>query len=276
MKDFLLKFGVKEENIHLLDNPTEGETRKLYMQILRKLVAGRKKSPQEDYLVIHTFAGHGVQDQGTQWLLHNEYCKARGFYKMFGAENKLRMLAQEFQNSYQIGIFACCRQRHDPPKCYPKGQRPADPSATPKGEGSNELDSAIETEVQAAKGSGQGTRGNTIAAKVVRENVLLLFGCRPSLGVDAETTMIADLIRTLLSRLDRQTLAVTFPKVLDQMEGSDASFEMSASNSIKPMNLFYAHNIATHKMGLLLVNNGIENNGKKLPWKNADQNGLDA
>ena len=114
------------------------------MQILRKLVAGRKKSPQEDYLVIHTFAGHGVQDQGTQWLLHNEYSKERQFYKMFGAENKLRMLAQEFQNSYQIGIFACCRQRHDPPKCYPKGQRPADPKAVPLSEANNELDSAIE------------------------------------------------------------------------------------------------------------------------------------
>ena len=88
--------------------------------------------------------------------------------------------------------------------------------------------------------------------------------------------MIADLIRTLLTRLDRQTLSVTFPKVLDQMQGTDASFEMSASNSIKPMNLFYMHNIATTKMGLLLVNRGIENNGKKLPWKNAEQNGLDA
>ena len=63
---------------------------------------------------------------------------------MFGAENKLRMLAQEFQNSYQIGIFACCRQRHDPPVCYAKGARPTVPSSTPLAEGANELDQAIE------------------------------------------------------------------------------------------------------------------------------------
>lgn len=138
------------------------------------------------------------------------------------------------------------------------------------------MDREIEGEVNAAKGSGTGTRGNTIAAKVVRENVLLLFGCRPSLGVDAETTMVRDLVKTLISRLDKETLSVTFPKVLDQMSGSDASFEMSASNTIKPMQMFYNHNIASHKYGLVIVNTTISNNGKNLPWKNAAQNGTDA
>lgn len=94
----------------------------------------------------------------------------------------------------------------------------------------------------------------------MRENVLLLFGCRPSLGVDAETTMVRDLVKTLISRLDKESLSVTFPKVLDQMSGSDASFEMSASNTIKPMQMFYDHNIATHKYGLVIVNTTISNN----------------
>lgn len=49
----------------MLENPKEAAVKKLYMQILKKLVAGRKKSPQEDFLIIHTFAGHGVQDLGT-------------------------------------------------------------------------------------------------------------------------------------------------------------------------------------------------------------------
>ena len=51
---------------------------------------------------------------------------------------------------------------------------------------------------------------------------------------------------------------------------------MSASNSIKPMKLFYDHNIVTHKAALILVNSAINYNGKNLPWKNAEQNGLDA
>ena len=88
--------------------------------------------------------------------------------------------------------------------------------------------------------------------------------------------MVRDLVKTLIGRLDKESLSVTFPKVLDQMSGSDASFEMSASNTIKPMQMFYDHNIATHKYGLVLVNTTINNNGKNLPWKNAAQNGTDA
>ena len=40
--------------------------------------------------------------------------------------------------------------------------------------------------------------------------------------------------------------------------------------------MFYDHNIASHKYGLVLVNTTINNNGKNLPWKNAAQNGTDA
>ena len=135
---------------------------------------------------------------------------------MFGAENKLRMLAAEFANSYQIGVFACCRERYDPPECYEKDKRPEKFSGEITHTGS-EVDAAIQGEVKAADGGTGKTRGNTIAAQVVRENVLCLFGCRPSLGVDAETTMIDDLVTVLLQRLDRTTLTVTFPKVLDQI-----------------------------------------------------------
>ena len=45
MKNFLLKFGVLEENIHLQINPSEADTKKLYMTVLKKIMMGRKKSP---------------------------------------------------------------------------------------------------------------------------------------------------------------------------------------------------------------------------------------
>lgn len=45
MKELLMKFGIENENIHMLENPKEAAVKKLYMQILKKLVAGRKKSP---------------------------------------------------------------------------------------------------------------------------------------------------------------------------------------------------------------------------------------
>ena len=38
------------------------------------------------------------------------------------------------------------------------------------------------------------------------------------------------------------------------------------------MKIFYDHNIATRKLGLILVNT----NAKDLVWKNAEQNGKDA
>lgn len=46
---------------------------------------------------------------------------------------------------------------------------------------------------------------------------MLIFGCRPSLGVLSETVMIADLIACILRRLDRLNLCVEFPKVIDQL-----------------------------------------------------------
>ena len=52
----------------------------------------------------------------------------------------------------------------------------------------------------------------------------------------------------------------------------DARFTYSASNTIQPMKIFYDHNIATKKLGLILVNT----NAKGLIWKNAEQNGKDA
>ena len=103
------KFGARDENIYRLDNATESETKTAYMGLMKKLAAGKAQSPQVDYLVIHAFAGHGVQDAGTQWLLYNEFHPLKKFYRMFGAENRLRVMAAEFPNSYHIGVFACCR-----------------------------------------------------------------------------------------------------------------------------------------------------------------------
>lgn len=70
-------------------------------------------------------------------------------------------------------------------------------------------------ELKAAIESAKGVRGKTFAAIVKRENVFLLFGCRPSLGVLSETNMVKDVIECTVSRLDHQTLSVELPNVLD-------------------------------------------------------------
>ena len=40
----------------------------------------------------------------------NELKKKDKFYARFAAENKIRTLAGEYDNSYHLCIFACCRE----------------------------------------------------------------------------------------------------------------------------------------------------------------------
>ena len=67
----------------------------------------------EKYLVIFLFAGHGLQLDGMQVMLYNEFNQKQSFYKLFRAEAKLRSYAEIYHNAYIIGIFACCRQTFD-------------------------------------------------------------------------------------------------------------------------------------------------------------------
>ena len=61
MKEFLKKFGVTDNNIYNLENPSKKDISNVYRNILKRLIEGLEKKPvQEDYLVIHVFAGHGV------------------------------------------------------------------------------------------------------------------------------------------------------------------------------------------------------------------------
>ena len=104
----------------------------------------------------------------------------------------------------------------------------------------DDLGQQFDKEIEGSKLETKGVRGeNVIASKVRRENTLLLFGCKPSLGVARDTFMIRDLLKTLIERLDHSSLSIEFPDVLDSMQGEDASFEMVTSNTIKRMKMFY-------------------------------------
>ena len=67
---------------------------------------------------------------------------------------------------------------------------------------------------------------------MVHQNFAFLYGCKPSIGVNADTTMVTDVIKTLLNRFDRNELTVSIPDVFDSMKGRDATFEMVTSNTI--------------------------------------------
>ena len=73
MRDFLLKFGLPEENIYHLADPSEHATNTVYIELLEKLMRGRKKDPPVNYLMIHVFSANGIQISGMQSLLFNEF-----------------------------------------------------------------------------------------------------------------------------------------------------------------------------------------------------------
>ena len=69
-----------------------------------------KKNPDKNFLICYCFACHGMHYNGRQIVILNEYDSKTKFYKYFNIENRIRFIAEDFRNSYQIAVFACCRE----------------------------------------------------------------------------------------------------------------------------------------------------------------------
>ena len=104
------KYGITDmgrNNIYLLDDtPTYSRVFKVRTGIAKRL----KASPDNTFLLVYALAGHGMQMDGRQIILINQYDKKTGFYKLWGIEADIRRLAKANTNAYIIGLFACCRE----------------------------------------------------------------------------------------------------------------------------------------------------------------------
>ena len=69
-----------------------------------------KSLPEETILALSCFASHGMIQDGRQVILLNEFYSPKGFYRIFGVEENIRLLAQKYPNAYLVVIFACCRE----------------------------------------------------------------------------------------------------------------------------------------------------------------------
>ena len=87
---------------------------------------------------------------------------------------------------------------------------------------------------------------------------MLVFGCKPSDGVDLNTKMVSEIASIMETRFEKENLSLQIPIVFDQLKGEDADFEMVSSNSIKPLRLFYSDNIISHSRAVIFVNTGID------------------
>jgi len=60
-------------------------------------------------MVIALFAGHGLVKDNQQHVVINEFDVRTGYYRLFNVEKVLRGYARDHNNTYVIGINACCR-----------------------------------------------------------------------------------------------------------------------------------------------------------------------
>ena len=88
---------------------------------------------------------------------------------------------------------------------------------------------SLPDETGALKGRGGGGHQKVNADHT---NFLLMWGCRPSKMVLAETTMVENIVDTFMNKFDRTNLSIKIPFAFEQMKGSDASFEMVTSNTV--------------------------------------------
>ena len=54
-------------------------------------------------------------------------------------------------------------------------------------------------------------RGDAILAEAIRQNFIFLYGCKPSAGVKANTTMVKDILKALMQSADRLNYMVLLP-----------------------------------------------------------------
>ena len=81
-----------------------------YNRVIKNIMTRCRRKPEEDFLIVGCFAGHGMQKEGNQVLLFNEYDEKNKFYKLCTIEADIRILSKFYRNSYSIIIFAACRE----------------------------------------------------------------------------------------------------------------------------------------------------------------------
>ena len=65
--------------------------------------------------------------------------------------------------------------------------------------------------------------------------------------------MIMDVVKILEEDFSRETFTVEFVDCFDDLKGTDANFEMIASNTIQPLRLPYKGNIAKKRTACIFV-----------------------
>ena len=69
-----------------------------------------KDSPDLKHFCLLLFAGHGMINNGVQCFVLNQFSRLDQWYKLIAVEIDIRSLSKQCKNSYQVSVFACCRE----------------------------------------------------------------------------------------------------------------------------------------------------------------------
>ena len=103
------------------------------------------------------------------------------------------------------------------------------------------------------------TRGNTDLGNLVpTQNFACVFGCAPSIGVDAETKMVQDVCDAMLLKFNRDELVCDFPDIFADLMGTDTNFELVNSATLSTLRLFYQDKYVKKSLAVIFENSHIE------------------
>ena len=94
-------------------------------------------------------------------------------------------------------------------------------------------------------------RGDAFVAQDARLLFYILFGCQPGAGVDANTMMVEDLSNIFESKLEVENYSFVIPESFQETTGTDANFEISQSNTLIPISIFYRFNVVLRNVGVI-------------------------
>ena len=86
-----------------------------------------------------------------------------------------------------------------------------------------------------------------------RMNFVFVYGCRPSTGVKANTTMVKDIYYAFIENGDKINFRVLLPNAFTYMSGNDVNFEIVSSAKIKTIKLYYKHKVVMLSIGLVIA-----------------------
>ena len=101
----------------LIINPSYTKVIEAWKKLERILI----EHSNERVLVTYLFSGHGLDFEGIQSVVVNEFDAAKKFYRINKAEDRIKKLALRYKNSFHMVIFSCCREVYSPNRKHRNG-----------------------------------------------------------------------------------------------------------------------------------------------------------